>query len=47
MLDIYNMIYVDGNILSTMINLFVFAFILDFVLSFARAIMQIGNSASS
>lgn len=47
MSDIFEMIYVEGNILSTMVNLFIFSFALDFVLSFARAVMQIGNSASN
>lgn len=33
MQDLVNMIYVEGNILLTMCNIFIFTFVLDFVLS--------------
>ena len=40
-----DMIVVDGDILATFINLFGFAFILDFILTFVGVIKSIGDSA--
>ena len=45
MSDIFDMIYVEGDILSSMLNLFIFSFSLDFVLTFARCVMQIGRTS--
>lgn len=45
--ELSELLLVDGDILATMVRLFIFSFALDFVLTFARTIMQIGNSAKS
>lgn len=47
MSELFDMIFVDANILATMVNLFIFAFALDFVLSFARCVMNIGIASRS
>lgn len=45
--ELTELLLVEGDILTTMIRLFIFAFALDFVLTFARCIMQIGSAAKS
>ena len=47
MQDLINMIYVEGNILLTMCNIFIFTFALDFVLSMCNILKAGSRSARS
>lgn len=42
--SITSLMYVEGDLVLTMINLFVFVFSLDFVITFASLIKGIGDS---
>ena len=42
--EIFNMIFVDGDILQTFIRLLILVFSLDFLLSFSNALKTIRDS---
>lgn len=44
--DLFNMIYVEGDILQTLVKLFILVLAFDFLLSFSSAIKSIKESIS-
>ena len=44
MADLFNSIFVEGDILATMVNLFILVLSFDFLLSFANAIKSLKGS---
>lgn len=44
--ELFNMIYVEGDLLSTLVKLFILALAFDFLLSFSSAIKSIKESIS-
>lgn len=44
--ELFNMIYVEGDILSTLVKLFILVLAFDFLLSFSSAIKAIKESIS-
>lgn len=44
--ELFNMIYVEGDILSTLVKLFILVLAFDFLLSFSAAIKSIKESIS-